>query len=102
MQFGVVLTMALTLLVVLATTHLEDADLVMATLCYHSSQHRSTCDQRRTELHGFACAHCEHLIQSDFGANVSRYLFYFEFFASSNFVLFAAGFYDRVHVKPHE
>ena len=93
--------MALTLLIMLTTTHFEDLDLVVATLRYDSNQHRCTLDQRRTEFNGIACAHCEHLIQSDLGANVCRYLFYFKFFTSSNFVLFAAGFYDRVHVKPH-
>ena len=27
------------------------------------------------------------------------YLFYFQFFANGNFVLFTAGFYDRVHAQ---
>jgi hypothetical protein len=43
------------------------------------------------------------LIDGDFGTNVCRYLFYFKFFASDNFVLLATGFYDRVHdLKPHQ
>ncbi|GAB4553458.1 MAG: polyprenyl synthetase family protein [Rhizobacter sp.] len=33
-------------------------------------------------------------------ANVRSYLFYLDLFACSNFVLFAAGFYDRVHISP--
>ncbi|AMO97354.1 hypothetical protein CFter6_4773 [Collimonas fungivorans] len=41
------------------------------------------------------------MINSEFGANVCRYLFYFEFFAGNNLILFATGFYDRVHMKPH-
>jgi hypothetical protein len=32
-------------------------------------------------------------------ANFRSNLFYFNFFTDGNFVLFAAGFYDRVHVK---
>ncbi|MFT5533647.1 MAG: hypothetical protein ACI802_001880, partial [Candidatus Paceibacteria bacterium] len=27
---------------------------------------------------------------------------YFKFFTSNNFVLLATGFYDRVHMKPHQ
>ena len=64
---------------------------------HYRRQHLGTLNQRRTKFNGFASAHCEHLIQSDFGADVCRYLFYFQFFTSSNFVLLAAGFYDRVH-----
>src|SRR4051812_23014635 len=93
--------MALTLLVVLATAHLENFDLIVATVRHYRSLDLGTFDQRCTKFNGVTSAHCEHLIESDFGTNVSRYLFYFEFFASSNLVLFAAGFYDRVHVKPH-
>ena len=69
---------------------------------HNRSQDRSTFDQRRTKLDGVASAHCEDLVESDFGSNVCRYLFYFEFFASDNFILLATGFYDRVHVKPHQ
>lgn len=101
LQFSVVLAMALTLLVVLTTTHFENADFVVTTLADNLSEHRSTCDQRSTKLNGFSSAQSEHLIKGDFGANVCRYLFYFKFFTSSNFILFATGFYDRLHVKPH-
>jgi octaprenyl-diphosphate synthase len=41
------------------------------------------------------------LVKSDFAADFRWYLFYFQFFACSNFILFATGFYDRVHgLKP--
>jgi len=40
----------------------------------------------------------KHLVDHDLLANVRSNLFYFNFFASSNTILFAAGFYDRVHV----
>jgi hypothetical protein len=91
-QFGVILTMALTLLVVLATAHLEDLHLVVTTLGDNGSLDGSPAHQRRTKFDLVASAHCEHLVQRDFCANVSRYLFYFKFFASSNLVLLAAGF----------
>src|ERR1035437_11137049 len=94
--------MALVFLVMLATAHLENLDLVVATMRQYRSQHRNTFDQWRTKSNGVTRAHCEHLIDSDFGANVCRYLFYFEFFASDNFILLATGFYDRVHGKPHQ
>ncbi|MDB5884978.1 MAG: hypothetical protein JWR74_1149, partial [Polaromonas sp.] len=41
-----------------------------------------------------------YLVNNDLLAYVRSNLFYFNFFSSSNFVLFAAGFYDRVHVNP--
>ncbi|KQW91688.1 hypothetical protein ASC94_18165 [Massilia sp. Root418] len=95
--------MALMLLVVLTTTHLEDLDLVVTTLGNYFHLNRCTRDEWRAKLDGFAFAYCEYLIDGEFGTNVSRYLFYFEFFASDNFILFATGFYDRVHdLKPHQ
>ena len=45
-----------------------------------------------------AVADCQHLVDHDFLAHVRSNLFYFDFFAGSNLVLLAAGFYDRVHV----
>ena len=95
--------MALVLLVVLTTTHLENLHLIVTTVCHNSNQNRCTFDQWRTKLDGVARAYCEDLIDGEFGTNVCRYLFYFKFFASDNFVLFATGFYDRVHdLKPHQ
>ncbi len=97
LDFGEVLAMALTLLVVLTTTHLEDTHFVVATVRNNFHQDRGTFDQRSTKLDAIARAERENLIDGEFGTNVSRYLFYFEFFASDNFVLLATGFYDRVH-----
>jgi hypothetical protein len=75
----------------------------MATMRHNRNQYRCTFDQWSTKLDAVARAYCEHLIDGDFGTNVCRYLFYFKFFASDNFVLFATGFYDRVHdLKPHQ
>ena len=45
----------------------------------------------------FAIAYHQYLVESDFAANVCRYLFYFKFFASGNAILLATGFYDRIH-----
>jgi hypothetical protein len=35
-------------------------------------------------------------------ANIRSNLFYLDLFACSNFFLFAAGFYDRVHISPFD
>src|ERR1700712_1528081 len=95
--------MALVLLVVLTTTHLENLHFIVTTVCHNRNDNRCTFDQWRTKLDGVARTYCEYLIDGNFGTNVSRYLFYFKFFASDNFVLFATGFYDRVHdLKPHQ
>src|SRR3954467_5099129 len=95
--------MALVFLVVLTTTHLENLHFIVTTVCHNSYQHRCTFDQWRTKLDGVARAYCENLIDGEFGTNVCRYLFYFKFFASDNFILLATGFYDRVHdLKPHQ
>jgi hypothetical protein len=97
LDFSEILAMALMLLVVLTTTHLENLHFIVTTVCHNSYQYLCTFDQWRTKLDGVARAYCENLIDGDFGTNVCRYLFYFKFFASDNFILFATGFYDRVH-----
>ncbi len=97
-DFSVILTVALMLLVMLATTHLEDLDLVVTALRKHSSLDCRTGNKRSTDFHGLALADHEHLVKSNFCANFCRYLFYFKFFASGNAILLASGFYDRVHV----
>ena len=89
--------MALLLAIVLAATHLEDADLLVPALGKHRCRNRRPCHQRRADRKLVACADRQHLVDRDFSSDVRRYLFYFEFFASSNLVLLAAGFYDRVH-----
>src|SRR5690606_38205732 len=96
-KLGVVLAMALTLLVVLATAHLENADLVVTAVGHHGGRDRGTRNHRRADFHGLAFADHEDLVDGDLGTHVSRYLFYFEFFAGSDAILLAAGFYDRVH-----
>ena len=58
--------MALTLLVMFATAHLENLDLVVATLCYNRSLNLGTVNQWSAEANGFAFAYCQNLIESDF------------------------------------
>src|SRR6201996_9807658 len=98
LDFGEVLAMTAMLLVVLATAHLEDADLVVTTLGNHGSLHACTRDQGRADRQFRAVADCENLVQHDFLANVRSNLFYLNLFAGSNLVLLATGFYDRVHI----
>jgi hypothetical protein len=45
-----------------------------------------------------AVADSQNLVDHDFLAYVRSNLFYFNFFAGSNAILLATGFYDRVHV----
>src|SRR5690606_1056160 len=101
-DFGVVLTMALTFAVVLASAHLEDVDLVVATVRKNRSLDRSARNEGCANFELVALADGENLVQIDFLPNVCRYLFYFEFFASDNAILLATGFYDRVHGIPSE
>src|SRR4051794_9813448 len=97
LELGVVLAVALVLLVVLAPPHLEDLDLVVPALREDRCRHRGARHEWLTEADAIAIADHEHLIDDHFRAHVRRYLFYLELFAGGNFVLLAAGFYDRVH-----
>ena len=91
--------MALTFLVMLATAHLEDADFVVLAMRHDCDTHCCAGHQGRTNLDISAVSDGQHLVNHDFLAYVRSNLFYFNFFASSNTILFAAGFYDRVHVN---
>src|SRR5574343_1550358 len=62
LQLGVVLTMALALLVVLATAHLEDANLVATTVRNHGGRDRCAGDQGRAHLDAFAVTDSQHLV----------------------------------------
>ena len=81
----------------LATTHLENAHFVVLAVSHHCGFHRCAGHQGGPDLELGAVTNGEHLIDDDFLANVRSNLFYFNFFASSNTILFATGFYDRVH-----
>jgi len=96
-DFGVILAMPLALLIMLAPAHFENAHFVVPTLRHYGGSDSSTGHQWRTQLDLVAIPDRQHLVESNLCANVRRYLFYFQFFASGHFVLFATGFYDRVH-----
>jgi hypothetical protein len=98
LQFGVLLAMALVLLVVLATAHLEDANLVVLAVRHDRGLDRGTGHQGSADLQVAAVSDSEHLVDRDFLADVRSNLFYFDFVAGSNTILLASGFYDRVHV----
>jgi octaprenyl-diphosphate synthase len=91
--------MPLTFLIVLATAHFKNANLVVFAMCHHRDTHRCTGHQGRADLQFCAAADCQNLIKHNLLANVRSNLFYFNFFACSNSVLFATGFYDRVHIN---
>jgi hypothetical protein len=89
--------MALMLLVMLATAHLEDLDLVVAAVGNHGALDGGASNEGGADLHRLAFAYHQDLVKSDFCANFCRYLFYFEFLAGANAILLATGFYDRIH-----
>jgi len=99
LQLGELLAMALALLVVLTTTHLENAHLVVLAVCHHSGSHSCAGHQGRANLEFSAVADSQNLVNHDLLAYVRSNLFYFDFFAGSNAILLATGFYDRVHVN---
>ena len=89
--------MALTFLIVLATTHLEDANLVVLAVRHDRGRDGCAGHQGRANLDLSAVADSQNLVDHDFLANVRSNLFYFNFLAGSNAILLAAGFYDCVH-----
>src|SRR5205085_9947554 len=98
LQLGELLAMPLALLVVLATAHLEDANLVVLAVSHDRGCHSCAGHPGSADLDLAAVADGEDLVDHDFLAYVRSNLFYFNFFAGSNAILLATGFYDRVHV----
>ncbi|KUM01971.1 hypothetical protein AWB61_19835 [Chromobacterium sp. F49] len=96
-DFGEVLTMTLVFLVVLTTTHLEDADLVATTVGNNGGLNSGAGNHRGAYNNLFTVSNHQHFFKYDLAVDVCRYLFYFEFFTNDNLVLLAAGFYDRIH-----
>jgi octaprenyl-diphosphate synthase len=94
--------MALALLIVLATAHLEDAHLVVQSVRHDSGFDSRTGHQGGADLVGVAVDDGEYLVDHDFLADVRSNLFYFDLFAGSNAILLATGFYDRVHIDLEE
>ena len=89
--------MTLVLLVVLTATHLEDTYLFATTVGNNGSLYFCASYQRGTYGNLITVHNHQHFFQYDLAVDVCRYLFYFEFFANGNFVLFTASFYDRIH-----
>jgi hypothetical protein len=75
--------MTLMFLVVLTTTHLEDADLVATTVGNDSSRNGGTSYQRGAYNNLFTVSDHQHFFEYDLAVDVCRYLFYFEFFAEA-------------------
>jgi len=96
-QFSELLTMPLTFLVVLATTHFENANFVVLAVSQNCDTHSCAGHQGSSNFQICAVADCQNFIENNLLAYVRSNLFYFNFFAGSNSVLLAAGFYDRVH-----
>ena len=89
--------MALPFLIVLATAHFENANLVVLAMGNHHGLDRCTGHQGRANLDFCAVTDGQNLINHDFLANVRSDLFYFDFFAGGHAILLATGFYDCVH-----
>jgi octaprenyl-diphosphate synthase len=89
--------MALAFLIVLATAHFENANLVVLAVCHHRGFDSCTGHQGRAHLDFSAVSNGQNLVDHDLLANVRSNLFYFDLLASGNTILFATGFYDRVH-----
>jgi hypothetical protein len=97
LQFSELLAVTLTFLIVLATAHLEDVHFVVLAMRQHCGCDCGAGHQGRADLEFSAGTDGQNLINHDFLANVRSNLFYFNFFASDNTILFATGFYDCVH-----
>ena len=59
--------------------------------------HARAFEHGRADFHRITFTGPQDLVQGNFGAHFSRYLFYFDLFADGDAILLAAGFYDRVH-----
>ncbi|EIM31625.1 hypothetical protein LepocDRAFT_00003580 [Leptothrix ochracea L12] len=71
--------MALVALVMLTTTHLEDANLVVPTLRQHRRRHRCAFNQGRANFQISAATDSQNLINDNLLANFRSNLFYFNF-----------------------
>ncbi len=94
--------MALAFLVVFATTHFENAYFLATTMSNDFSCYFCAFDKRCAYFYRFAVSNHQNFSQFDLAVEFGWYLFYFQFFANGNFILFAAGFYDRVHTQLHK
>jgi octaprenyl-diphosphate synthase len=65
----------------------------------HRDRDRCAGNQGSAHLDLGAVTDSQDLVKHDLLAHIRSNLFYFNFFASSNTILFATGFYDRVHMN---
>lgn len=84
-------------LIVFPTPHFEYLDFFAAPVSENRRLDARACDNRLTHADAFAVSDHQNLIENDLCADIRRNLFYLESFTGGNAVLFAAGFYDRVH-----
>ncbi|EOC55152.1 hypothetical protein NM271_2184 [Neisseria meningitidis NM271] len=89
-------------MVVFAAAHFEDADFFATTVCHYFSRYFCTFDKGCANFYRFAVSNHQNFGQFDLAVEFGWYLFYFQFFADGNFILFAASFYDRVHTQLHK
>ena len=83
-------------LIVFAATHFENADFFAATVCNYFCRYFRALDKGSAYFYRLAVSNHQNFGQFDLAVEFGWYLFYFQFFANGNFILFAAGFYDRV------
>jgi hypothetical protein len=102
LQFCELLAMSLTFLIVLTTTHFKNAHFVVLAVRNYCDRYGRAGHQGRAYFDFRAVADRQNLFKHYLLAYVRSNLFYFNFFAGSNSILLAAGFYDRVHVDLFE
>jgi hypothetical protein len=90
--------MTAVLLIVLAPTHLEDANLVVIAVAHHGCSDARARHPGRTDLQIRTLANGQYLIDDDLLAHFRSDLLNLDVLAGGNLVLLAAGFYDRVHI----
>jgi len=96
---GEILAVALAFLVVFAAAHFENADFLAASVCHYFSRYFRTFDKGCAYFYRLAVSNHQNFGQFDLAVEFGRGLFYFSLFANGNFILLAAGFYDRVHTQ---
>ncbi len=71
----------------------------MPAMSHNRGHYARACHQGSPDLQFGTDTNGQHLVDHDLLANIRSDLFYFDLFACDNFVLFATGFYDRVHIS---
>src|SRR5690606_9864796 len=98
LDFGVPLTVALTLHVVLAATELDDADLVATTMSTDFSSHLGTFNNGCTDVDVITVTDQQYAIELNSGAGFGFQLLYSQVFAFVHLVLLTTSNNYCVHV----